>query len=164
MDTLATSIPVVLFAVFLWIISAAFRKVSEIVRPALAKGTPPSTFRNIWEKVVLQNIAVVFGATFVFLLPAEDYPSITMTNNFSKVLFGVFTGAFCSYFYASAKGALQASLGKLSVKNETPEASHTENEPKSTVIVPPPIPITEDVPPVATEKSIEPPVKPPPAA
>lgn len=171
MEALLSSVPVLLFAVFLWVVSSAIRTVAEKIRPNLSKSAPLNTARNVWEKVVLPNVAVILGAVTVFLLPTEDYPSFTMSNGFSKLTFGVFMGSFCSYFYAAAKGMLQAFVGRLKVQGEEVAVKVVEEVKLSgtKVIVPPPPAVpSEDVPAVETPKApssaLEPPVNPPPAA
>jgi hypothetical protein len=92
------------------------RRIVELAWPAVDRRTPLTTAQNVWERLLLPTLPVVFGVLLVYLMPDYAYPK-TLTGTRARMLFGAFVGFFSEWVYRYIKQIL-----KERFKVEPPEA------------------------------------------
>ncbi len=85
------------------------RRIGEVVAPTLSPKTPLTTAQNVWERLVLPVVPVLYGVVLVHLVPEFGYPELLKTAR-SRWVFGGLVGFFSEWLYRYLKNLLLSRL------------------------------------------------------
>lgn len=138
LDGLVT-LPTALYALGLYVVSFAVRRLSEALFPTLSAKTPCSSTERVWEGVVLPTLPAVLGALFAALVKTYPYPEVVSGSPALRVLYGLAIGWFAAWEYKVLKFLLKKKWN-IPFPDDTVPPRRSPDEVEVTLPSDPPVP------------------------